>query len=104
MHSSRCVGQVLHDVFSTSAAGCGITNTAVEMVMDRRFEKTGSHINTMHKDLTISLDMAMELGVPLFTASTAMQMFQAGRTRHPDGDNQVVAKISEEIIGTGLKR
>ena len=58
----------------------------------------------MHKDLTISLDMAMELGVPLFTASTAMQMFQAGRTRHPDGDNQVVAKISEEIIGTGLKR
>ena len=97
-------GQVLHDVFSTSAAGCGITNTAVSTVMDRTFEKTGSHINTMHKDLTIALDMAMELGVPLFTASTAMQLFQAGRTRHPDGDNQVVAKISEEIVGAGLKR
>ncbi len=96
-------GQVLFDVFSTSAAGCGITNAAVGSVMARKFEDTGSHINTMHKDLTISLDLAMELGVPLFTASTAMQMFQAGRTRHPDGDNQVVAKISEEIIGTGLK-
>ena len=97
-------GEILHKVFSTSAAGCGITNAAIENVMDRNFEGTGSHINTMYKDLTISLDMARDLGVPLFTASTAMQLFQAGRTRHPDGDNQVVARISEEIIGTGLKR
>ena len=97
-------GQVLYDVFSTSAAGCGITNAAVGNVINRTFEKTGSHINTMHKDLTISLDLAMDLGVPLFTASTAMQLFQAGRTRHPDGDNQSVALISEEIIGMGLKR
>lgn len=97
-------GEVLNQVFSTSAAGCGITNAAVSNVMNRTFEKTGSHINTMHKDLTISLDLAMDLGVPLFTASTAMQLFQAGRTRHPDGDNQAVALISEEIVGTGLKR
>lgn len=96
-------GQVLYDVFSTSAAGCGITNAAVGNVMARTFEKTGSHINTMHKDLTISLDLAMELGVPLFTASTAMQLFQAGRTAHPDGDNQAVALISEAIVGIGLK-
>ncbi len=97
-------GQVLHDVFSTSAAGCGITNASVSTVMNRTFEKTGSHINTMHKDLTIALDMAMELGVPLFTASTAMQLFQAGRTRHPDGDNQAVAKITEEIVGAELHK
>ncbi len=97
-------GEVLHKVFSTSAAGCGIVNGTVSNVMDRKFQKTGSHINTMHKDLTISLDLAMELGVPLFTASTAMQLFQAGRTRHPDGDNQAVTLITEEIIGTGLKR
>lgn len=97
-------GQVLYDVFSTSAAGCGITNAAIGNVIDRKFEKTGSHINTMHKDLTISLDLAMDLGVPLFTAATAMQLFQAGRTRHPNGDNQAVTLISEEIIGTGLKR
>ncbi|MEM9584254.1 MAG: NAD(P)-dependent oxidoreductase [Pseudomonadota bacterium] len=97
-------GQVLYDVFSTSAAGCGITNAAVGTVMNRTFQDTGSHINTMHKDLTISLDLAMELGVPLFTASTAMQLFQAGRTKYPDGDNQMVARITEDIIGIGLKR
>jgi putative dehydrogenase len=97
-------GQVLYDVFSTSAAGCGITKAAIENVMDRKFEGTGSRIDTMHKDLTISLDLAMELGVPLFSTSTAMQLFQAGRTKYPTGDNQVVARISEDIVGTGLKR
>jgi 3-hydroxyisobutyrate dehydrogenase-like beta-hydroxyacid dehydrogenase len=97
-------GQVLYDVFSTSAAGCGITNAAVGNVMNRAFEDTGSHINTMHKDLTISLDMAMDLGVPLFTASIAMQMFQAGRTAHPDSDNQAVALISEAIVGSELRK
>ena len=58
-------------------------------IIDRKFEGTGSHIATMHKDLTISLDMAGELGVPLFTAATAMQLFHAGKTKYPDGDNWV---------------
>ena len=97
-------GQVLYDVFSTSGAGCGITNTALENIIDRRFEDSGSHIATMYKDLTISLDMARELGVPLFTASTAMQLFQAGKTRHPQGDNWVVTRVIEEIVGSQLKR
>lgn len=91
-------------VVSTSSAGCGVANNALEQIIDRKFEGTGSHINTMYKDLTISMDMARELGVPLFTAATAMQLFQAGKTRHPDGDNWVVTKITEEIIGTGLSR
>jgi 3-hydroxyisobutyrate dehydrogenase-like beta-hydroxyacid dehydrogenase len=58
----------------------------------------------MHKDLTIVLDLARDLGVPLFTASTAMQLFQAGKTRHPDGDNWVVARILEDIVGAELTR
>lgn len=91
-------------VVSTSSAGCGVANNAIEQIIDRKFEGTGSHINTMYKDLTISMDMARELGVPLFTAATAMQLFQAGKTRHPNGDNWVVTKITEEIIGTGLSR
>ena len=97
-------GEVLHNVVATSSAGSVITSTALETVMDRKFEGTGSHINTMHKDLTISVDLARELGVPLFMASTAMKLFEAGRTRHPEGDNQVVARIYEEIVGAGLVR
>ncbi|MCP4319304.1 MAG: NAD(P)-dependent oxidoreductase [Hyphomicrobiales bacterium] len=97
-------GEVLYNVFSTSGAGCGVANTALENIIDRKFEGTGSHIGTMHKDLTISLDMARELGVPLHTASTAMQLFHAGKTKYPNGDNWVVTRVIEEIIGAELHR
>ena len=97
-------GDVLHKVFSTSGAGCGVVNTALENIIDRKFEGTGSHINTMHKDLTIVMDMARELGVPLLTAGCAMQLFQAGKTKYPDGDNWIVTKVIEEIVGAELHR
>ncbi|MEQ9637665.1 MAG: NAD(P)-dependent oxidoreductase [Devosia marina] len=97
-------GQVLYDVVSTSGAGCGVANNALAQIIDRKFVGTGSAIGTMYKDLTISLDMARELGVPLFTASTAMQLFQAGKTKHPEGDNWIVTRVIEDIIGAELSR
>ena len=97
-------GQVIYDVFSTSGAGCGVSKTALENIIDRKFEGTGSHIATMHKDLTISLDLAQSLGVPLHMASTAMQIFHAGRTKYPQGDNWVCTRVIEEIVGAELHR
>ena len=97
-------GEVLHKVFSTSSAGCGVVNNALEKIIDRQFEGTGSHINTMHKDLTISLNMAEELGVPMHTAAAAMQLFHAGKTKYPHGDNWVVTRVIEEIVGAELHR
>ncbi len=97
-------GQVILDVFSTSSAGCGIVNNALEKIIDRQFEGTGSHINTMHKDLTISMALGEELGVPLHTAAAAMQLFHAGRSRYPDGDNWTCTRVIEEITGAELHR
>ena len=97
-------GQVILDVFSTSSAGCGIVNNALEKIIDRQFEGTGSHINTMHKDLTISMGLGEELGVPLHTAAAAMQIFHAGRSRYPDGDNWVCTRVMEDIVGAELHR
>lgn len=97
-------GQVLMDVFSTSSAGCGVVNNALEKIIDRQFTGTGSHINTMHKDLTISMGMAEDLGVPLHTAAAAMQIFHAGKSKYPDGDNWVCTRVIEEIIGAELHR
>ncbi|MBT3361386.1 MAG: NAD(P)-dependent oxidoreductase [Rhodospirillales bacterium] len=97
-------GQVLYDVVSTSSASSPAGNTALANIIDRKFENTGSSIRTMHKDLTISMDLARDLGVPLFTAATSMQLFQAGITKHPDGDNQIVTRVMEDIVGAGLKR
>lgn len=97
-------GEAFFKVLSTSSAGCVITDTALSNIIDRQFEDTGSHISTMYKDLTISLEMARQAGVPLFTASTATQLFQAGITRHPEGDNWVVTRILEDIVGAELSR
>lgn len=97
-------GEVLYNVFSTSGAGCGVANSALENIIDRQFEGTGSHINTMHKDLTISLDFALQQGVPMQTAATAMQIFQAGKTKYPNGDNWVCTRVLEEIVGAQLHR
>lgn len=97
-------GQVLLDVFSTSSAGCSIVNNALEKIIDRQFEGTGSHINTMHKDLTISMSLGEELCVPLHTAAAAMQIFHAGKSRYPDGDNWACTKVIEETVGAELHR
>lgn len=97
-------GEIFHQVLSTSSAGCGIANNTLVNIIDRQFEGTGSHIGTMYKDLTISLDMAQSLGVPLFTASAAMQLFQAGITKYPNADNWVVTRLTEEVTGAKLNR
>lgn len=97
-------GQVLYDVFSTSGAGSGVVKTALANIIDRQFEGTGSRIDTMHKDLTISMNLGEELGVPLFTAAAAMQIFHAGRTKYPNGDNWVCTRVIEEIVGAELHR
>ncbi len=97
-------GEVIYNVFSTSSAGSVITNTSLENIIDRKFEGTGSHISTMHKDLTISLALAQDLGVPMHTAAAAMQLFHAGKTKHPEGDNWVVTRVIEEIVGAELHR
>lgn len=96
-------GQALFDVFTNSAAGSVVTNNALQKILDRTFVGTGSHIGTMYKDLTISLDHAREIGMPLFTAATAMQLFQAGMTRFPKEDNWAVTKVIEDIVGAQVK-
>jgi 3-hydroxyisobutyrate dehydrogenase/putative dehydrogenase len=97
-------GDVLYNVFSTSGAGSGIVNNALQKIIDREFEGTGSHINTMHKDLTISLNLAENLGVPMHTAAAAMQIFHAGRSKYPNGDNWVCTRVIEDIIDAELHR
>lgn len=97
-------GEVIHKVVSTSSAGCGAASNALEKVIDRQFTDTGSHIATMYKDMTIAMDLARANGVPLHTAAAATQLFQAGITRYPEGDNWIVTKLVEDIVGAELHR
>jgi 3-hydroxyisobutyrate dehydrogenase-like beta-hydroxyacid dehydrogenase len=93
-------GQVLYDVFSASGVGSPLFRNCAELIMDRRFENTGSHIGTMYKDLGISMNLAREKGVSMFTAAAAYELFQAGISMFPEGDNWSIVKLLEQIAGT----
>jgi putative dehydrogenase len=93
-------GRVLYDVFSASGVGSPLFRNCAQLIMDRRFENTGSHIGTMYKDLGISMNLARENGVSMFTAAAAYELFQAGISMFPDGDNWSIVKLLEQIADT----
>ncbi len=94
-------GETLYEVFaSTHVGNTPFFKNCAELIMDRRFEDTGSRIDTMYKDLGISMTMARENGMPLFATSTAYELFQAGISLYPEGDNWSIVKLLEQISGT----
>jgi len=96
--------ETLYEVFSTSAVGSRLFENAAELIMERKFKDTGSHIGTMYKDLSISMNMAKENGVAMFTASAAYELFRAGMSLFPDEDNWSIVKLLEQIAGTEVKK
>jgi len=96
-------GETLFNVIASTGVSSPLFENCAKLILDRKFEGTGSHIATMHKDLGLSLAMGRENGVPLFTAGSAFQLFQAGISAFPDGDNWTIVKVLEHIAGTEVK-
>lgn len=96
-------GEVLYEVFSASGVSSPILEDCAKLIMDRKFKGTGSQIATMYKDLGITMNMARENGVSMFTTSSAHELFQAGISMFPDEDNWSVVKLLEQIAGTEVK-
>ena len=96
-------GEVLYEVFSASGVSSPLLKDCAKLIMDRRFKGTGSQIGTMYKDLGITMDMAKQNGVSMFTTSAAHELFQAGISLFPDEDNWSIVKLLEQIAGTEVK-
>ena len=96
-------GKILYDVFSSSGVSSPLFKNCAKLIMDRKFENTGSHISTMYKDLGISMDMAKQNGVPMFTAAAAFELFQAGISMYPEGDNWSIVKLLEKMADTKVE-
>ncbi|MCY3833067.1 MAG: NAD(P)-dependent oxidoreductase [Chloroflexi bacterium] len=93
-------GETLYEVFSSTHVGdTPFFKNCAQQIMDRRFEDTGSHIGTMVKDLGISMAMARENGMPLFATSSAYELFKAGISMYPEGDNWTIVKFLEQFSG-----
>ena len=93
----------MYDVFCSSGVGSNVLRDCGELILQRKFEKTGSHIGTMYKDLGITMGMARENGCAMFTASSAYELFQAGISLFPGGDNWSIVKLLEQIAGVEVK-
>ena len=78
--------ETLYEVFSASGVSSPLFKNCAKLIMDRKFKDTGSHIGTMYKDLGISMNMAKENGVAMFTASAAYELFRSGMSLYPDED------------------
>lgn len=96
-------GETLYKVFSASGVSSPLFRNCAQLIMDRKFKNTGSHIGTMYKDLGISMALAKENGVAMFTTSTAYELFQAGISLFPDEDNWACVKFLEGIAATEVK-
>jgi 3-hydroxyisobutyrate dehydrogenase-like beta-hydroxyacid dehydrogenase len=96
--------EILYEVFCSSGIGSNILKDCGALILDRKFENTGSHIGTMVKDMGISMAMAKESGCAMFTAAAAYELFQTGISLFPEGDNWAIVKFLEQIAGTEVKR
>ena len=95
--------ETLYNVFCSSGVGSGLLKNCGRLILDRKFEKTGSHIGTMYKDLGISMDLAKEEGCAMFTTAAAYELFRSGKSLFPEGDNWSIVKLLEQIAGTEVK-
>ncbi len=96
-------GKVLYEVFTSSGVRSPLLENCARLILDRAFKGTGSQITTMYKDLGITMNLAREKGVAMFTTAAAYELFQAGISMFPDEDNWSIVKLLEQIAGTEVK-
>ena len=92
-------GKTMYEVFTASGVRSPLIDDCMKRIMDRTFKDTGSQITTMYKDLGITMAMAREQGVAMFTTSTAHELFQSGISLFPEEDNWSVVKVLEQLAG-----
>jgi 3-hydroxyisobutyrate dehydrogenase-like beta-hydroxyacid dehydrogenase len=95
--------ETLYEVFASSGVSSPLFKNCAQLIMNREFVGTGSHIGTMYKDLGISMKMAKDNGVAMFTTAAAYELFRSGISLFPEEDNWAIIKLLEQIAGTEVK-
>ena len=60
-------------------------------------------IRDRYKDLGISMDLAKQNGVAMFTTAAAHELFQSGISLFPDEDNWSIVRLLEQIADTEVR-
>ena len=96
--------ETLYEVFGATGVGSPLFKGCAKLIMERRFKDTGSQMTTIYKDLSITMAMAKENGVAMFTTSAAWELFRAGLSLFPGEDNWAAIKLLEQIAGVEVKQ
>ena len=90
-------------VLGDSIVGSDLFRQNVRRIIDRDFTGAGANVGITYKDVCLSLDLARECGVPMFTASAAKEILRCGLSKFPTEDNACCVKVLEEIAGVEVK-
>jgi putative dehydrogenase len=96
--------ETIFSVIGTSVANTPLWQNSVPAIMDRKFNGGGSNIYNTYKDLTITMALAQECGVPMTITGAATQFFQAANTKFPKDDNECLVKLLEFVVGIEVKK
>lgn len=92
-------GEKLYELIAQSGVGSPLFRHCGRLILDRKFEDSGSQLPTMYKDLSLTMALAREQGVPMFTVAASYELFQAGISALPGQDNWAIVKLLERLSG-----
>ncbi len=89
--------ETVKEVFMNTLIGGKSMEACLSNALERKFAGTGSTVNTIHKDLGISLAMGRETGLPMAMSSASYQLFEATLAMFPGEDNWALYKVLEAV-------
>jgi 3-hydroxyisobutyrate dehydrogenase/2-hydroxy-3-oxopropionate reductase len=91
--------KLMLDILDNSAAKSGLINYKAPFVFRRDFTANFA-TKWMDKDIGLAIDLAKELGMPLFLTGLTRQLFQGAIAKgHADEDMCSTIKVLEEMAG-----
>lgn len=94
----------LLEVIGDSIVGSNLFRQNVRRIIDRDFTGAGANVGITYKDVGLTLDLARDCGVPMFTASAAKEILRCGLSKFPTEDNACCVKVLEDIAGVVVEK
>lgn len=95
--------EIMREVISAGSGCSWAVNDRVPAIMERNFEP-GFTVNLHNKDVTLALEMAKEMNVPLYATSLTHELFKTLQAKGKGGkDNSAIINLYEEIAGVEVK-
>lgn len=96
--------QKMFDVISASRGNSGIFQSRAPRMLDGNFDAAFA-IDLKYKDMTLGIDLAQQLKIPVFVSESARAVFQVARAKGlGNADIAAVITVLEDWAGTTVRR